>query len=47
MIHAIIWFYSFLATIIFSLLGLALLISSAFGHAFVMVFNLGSSPLSW
>ena len=32
--HTIIWFYSLLATIVFSLLGLALLVSSAFGHAF-------------
>ena len=47
MIRAIIWLYSLLATIIFSLLGLALLISSVFGHAFVMAFGLGNSLLSW
>jgi hypothetical protein len=35
MIRAIIWLYSLMAAIIFSLLGLALLISSASGHAFV------------
>lgn len=46
-IRAIIWLYSLMATIIFTLLGLALLISSVFGHAFVMVFDLGSSLLSW
>jgi hypothetical protein len=46
-IRAIIWLYTLMATIVFSLLGLALLISSAFGHAFLMVFDLGSSLLSW
>jgi uncharacterized membrane protein len=46
-IHAILWLYSLMATIVFALLGLALLISSVFGHAFVMVFGLGSSLLSW
>ena len=46
-IRAIIWLYSLMATIIFTLLGLALLISSVFGHAFVMVFRLGTSLLSW
>jgi hypothetical protein len=35
MVRAIIWLYSLMATIIFSLLGLALLVSSAFGHAFI------------
>jgi hypothetical protein len=44
-IPAIIWLYSLMATIIFTLLGLALLVSSVFGHAFV--FGLGSSLLSW
>jgi hypothetical protein len=39
-IRAIIWLYSLMATIIFSLLGLAFLISSAFGHVSVMVFDL-------
>jgi hypothetical protein len=33
MIRAITWLYSLVATIVFGLLGLALLISSAFGHA--------------
>jgi hypothetical protein len=46
-IRAIIWLYSLMATIIFTLLGLALLISSVFGHAFVMAFGLGNSLLSW
>jgi hypothetical protein len=35
MTRAIIWLYSLMATIIFSLLGLALLISSAFGDALI------------
>ena len=47
MIRAIIWLYSLMATIIFAVLGLALLISSVFGHSFVMVFGLRSSLLSW
>ena len=46
-IRPIIWLYSLMATIIFTLLGLALLVSSVFGRAFVMVFCLGSSLLSW
>jgi hypothetical protein len=46
-IRAILWLYSLMATIILTLLGLALLVSSVFGHAFVMVFGLGSSLLSW
>ena len=46
-IRAIIWLYSLMATIIFTLLGLALLVSSVFGRAFVMVFGLGSSLVSW
>jgi hypothetical protein len=47
MIHAIIWLYSLMATIVFTLLGLALLISSIFGHSFVMVSGLRSSLISW
>jgi hypothetical protein len=46
-IRPIIWLYSLMATIIFTLLGLALLVSSVFGRAFVMVFGLGSSLVSW
>jgi hypothetical protein len=46
-IRSILWLYSLMATIIFILLGLALLISSVFGHAFVVVFGLGSSLPSW
>jgi hypothetical protein len=46
-IRAIIWLYGLMATIIFTVLGLALLISSVFGHSFVMVFGLRSSLLSW
>jgi hypothetical protein len=46
-IRAIIWLYSLMATIIFTVLGLAVLISSVFGHSFVMVFGLRSSLPSW
>ena len=46
-IRAIICLYSLMATIIFTLLGLALLISSVFVHAFIMAFGLGSLLLSW
>ena len=42
MIRAITWLYSLVATIVFGLLGLALLISSAFGHA--VVNQLEASP---
>jgi len=36
-----------MTTIVFTLLGLALLISSIFGHSFVMVSGLRSSLISW